>query len=226
MRRRRILSFDAWVCLALAFLVGLGVGKIAEKLAAQHYAQQVEAHKPVDGQIGGKAGADVFRAQNVDDLLSHDTFTVVSPGIQYRNRGAGYYDGKYFQALTLPSGELVAAWINGESVQSMGEDLFSGDNILPLGRVVTEDLTSNQTFLDQIQFSEPLTRTDFYVDMVGDTAVLAEDQAVETPKTLAQVLTVFLLFPVFHIIGSKIGIWRPYFVLRKKDPADEMEGGM
>ena len=77
--RRRILSFDAWVCLALAFLVGLGAGKVTEKLAAKHYAQQVEAHKPVDGQIGGKAGEGVFRAQTVDDLLKHDTFTVVSP---------------------------------------------------------------------------------------------------------------------------------------------------
>ncbi len=218
--RRRVLSFDAWVCLALAFVVALGTGALAEKLATQHYAAMEEAHKPVDGQIGGKAGEEVFRAQSVDDLLSHDTFTVVSPGIQYRNRGMGYYDGKPFQALTLPSGELVAAWINGESVQSTGEDIFSGDNILPLGRVVMEDLTQNQTFLDQIQYSEPLSRTDFYVDMVGDTAILAEDQAIETPKVMTQVLTVFVLFPLFHMLGSKLGIWEPYFVFRKKKPSE------
>lgn len=214
------MSFDAWVCLALAALVAFGAGKLTEKLAAQRYAQQIEQHKPVDGEIGGKAGEGVFRAQNVDDLLLHDTFTVISPGIEYRNRGAGYYDGKYFQALTLPSGELVAAWINGESVQSMGDDIFSGDNVLPLGRVVMEDLTSNQTFLDQIQHSEPLSRTDFYVDMVGDTAVLAEDQAVDGPVILVQVLTVVVLFPVFHMIGSKVGLWGPYFVFRKKKPSE------
>lgn len=218
--RRRVLSFDAWVCLALAFVVALGTGALAEKLAVRNYAAMEEAHKPVDGQIGGRAGEEVFRAQNVDDLLSHDTFTVVSPGIQYRNRGMGYYDGKPFQALTLPSGELVAAWINGESVQSTGEDIFSGDNILPLGRVVKEDLTQNQTFLDQIQYSEPLSRTDFYVDMVGDTAILAEDQAIETPKLMTQVLTVFVLFPLFHMLGSKVGLWEPYFVFRKKKPSE------
>lgn len=128
--------------------------------------------------------------------------------------------------MTLPSGELVAAWINGDSVQPTGEDIFSGDNILPLGRVVMEDLTANQTFLDQIQYSEPLSRTDFYVDMVGETAVLAEDQAVETPVLLAQVLTVFVLFPVFHMLGSKLGIWSPYFVFRKKDQEPPLEGGM
>lgn len=217
---RRMLSFDAWICLALAFAVALGTGALAEKLATKHYEAQVEAHKPVDGQIGGKAGEEVFRAQSVDDLLSHDTFTVVSPGIQYRNRGAGYYGGRYFQALTLPSGELVAAWINGESVQSTGEDIFSGDNILPLGRVVWEDLTSNQTFLDQIQFKEPLSRTDFYVDMVGDTAVLAKDQAIDGPKVMVQVLTVAVLFPIFHMIGSKLGIWSAYFSFRKKKPSE------
>lgn len=214
--RRRYLSFDAWVCLALSFAVALGVGFVAEKLAVKSYAGQVEAHKPVDGQIGGKAGEEVFRAQSVEDLLSHDTFTVVSPGIEYRNRGAGYYGGRYFQALTLPSGELVAAWINGESVQSMGEDIFSGDNILPLGRVVMEDLTSNQTFLEQIEFKEPLSRTDFYVDMVGDTAVMDEEQATQTPKVVAQVLTVFILFPIFHMLGSKLGLWSAYFVFKKR----------
>lgn len=218
--RRRVLSFDAWVCLALAVLVAMGTGALAEKLATQHYAAVEEAHKPVDGQIGGKAGEEVFRAQNVEDLLNHDTFTVVSPGIEYRNRGSGYYGGRYFQALTLPSGELVAAWINGESVQSMGEDIFSGDNILPLGRVVWEDLTSSPTFLEQIEFKEPLSRTDFYVDMVGDTAVLAEDQAIGGPKVLVQVLTVVILFPLFHMLGSKLGIWSAYFVFRKKKPSE------
>lgn len=218
--RRRVLSFDAWVCLALAFVIALGTGALAEKLAVRNYAAMEEAHKPVDGQIGGKAGEEVFRAQSVEDLLAHDTFTVVSPGIQYRNRGMGYYGGKPFQALTLPSGELVAAWINGDSVQSMGEDIFSGDNILPLGRVVWEDLSSSPTFLDQIQYSEPLSRTDFYVDMVGDTAILAEDQAIETPKLMAQVLTVVVLFPLFHMLGSKLGIWEAYFVFRKKKPSE------
>lgn len=218
--RRRVLSFDAWLCLLLAVLVAMGTGALTQRLAERSYAVQEEAHKPVDGQIGGRAGEDVFQAQNIEDLLSHDTFTVVSPGIQYRNRGAGYYGGKYFQALTLPSGELVAAWINGESVQSMGEDIFSGDNILPLGRIVWEDLTSSETFLEQIQHSEPLNRTDFYVDMVGDTAILAEDQAVGGPVMLVQILTVVILFPLLHMLGSKLGLWEAYMLFRKKKPSE------
>ena len=219
--RRRILPFDIWLCLALAFLVSMGTGKVAGILAEKNYAAQVEAHKPVDGEIGGAAGEEVFQAQSVQDLLSHDTFTVISPGIEYRNRGAGYYGGKYFQALTLPSGELVAAWINEESVQMLGgDDYYTTDKRLPLGRVVYEDLTSSETFLDQIQHSEPLSRTDFYVDMVGDTAVLNEEQATETPVLMVQLATIVVVMPLLHMLGSKLGIFPAYFVRKKNKKSD------
>lgn len=217
--RRRYLSFDAWLCLLLSMVLALGTGKLTEWITVPIYERHLEAHKPVDGEIGGPAGEEIFRAQNVEDLLNHDTFTVMSPGIQYRNRGSGYYGGKYFQALTLPSGELVAAWINGESVQEVGgTDYYTSDKILPLGRVIYEDLTQNETFLSQIEFSEPLSRTDFYVDMVGDTAVLSEDQAFETPKLMVQLLTVVITFPLFHALGSKLGLFEAYFSFKKKKP--------
>lgn len=215
--RRRILPFDVWLCLLLAALAAWGTGAMAEHIAQKMYAEEVEAHAPVAGQIGGPAGESVFQAQNVTDLLTHETFTVPSHGIEYRNRGAGYYDGKYFQALTLPSGELVAAWINEESVQMVGgNDYFTSDKLLPLGRVIYEDLTQNETFLDQIQFREPLSRTDFYIDMVGDTAVLNEEQAIGTPKLVVQLLTVVILFPLIHAGGSKMGLFPAYFAKKKK----------
>lgn len=215
--RRRYLSFDAWLCLLLSMLLAFGTGKLTEIITEPLYERHLEAHKPVDGEIGGMAGEEVFRAQNVEDLLARDTFTVLSPGIQYRNRGAGYYGGKYFQALTLPSGELVAAWINGESVQEVGgTDYYTSEKILPVGRVVWEDLRENETFLNQIEFKEPLSRTDFYVDMVGDTAVLSEEQAFETPKLVVQVLTVCITFPLFHMLGAKLGLFEAYFSFKKK----------
>ena len=85
-----------------------------------------------------------------------------------------------------------------------------------MGRVVWEDLTRNQTFLGQIQFKEPLSRTDFYVDMVGNTAVLDESQALETPKLVVQVLTVLIVFPLVHMLGSKIGAFPAYFAKKKR----------
>lgn len=216
MRRVWWLPFDVWLCLLLSMLVAWGTGAIAERVAQAAYEKELAAHAPVAGEIGGPAGEEVFRAQSVDDLLSHETFTVISPGIEYRNRGAGFYEGRAFYMLTLPSGELVAAWINGESVQSLGSDLFSGDNILPVGRVVYEDLTSSETFLDQIEYVEPLSRHDFYVDMVGDTAVRGPGQAIETPKSMVQVLTVVVVFPLLHMLGSKLGIFPGFFSIKKK----------
>lgn len=215
--RRKLLPFDVWLCLLLAALIAWGTGAAAEKIAQIMYEKDVEAHAPVAGQIGGPAGESVFQAQNVTDLLTHETFTVPSHGIEYRNRGAGYYGGKYFQALTLPSGELVAAWINEESVQMVGgSDYYTSDKLLPLGRVVYEDLRQNETFLSQIQFREPLSRTDFYIDMVGDTAVLDEEQAIETPKLVVQLLTVVIFFPLFHAAGSKLGFFPAYFAKKKR----------
>ena len=215
--RRRILPFDVWLCLLLAALAAWGTGAMAEHIAQKMYTKEVEAHAPVAGQIGGPAGESVFQAQSVTDLLTHETFTVPSHGIEYRNRGAGYYDGKYFQALTLPSGELVAAWINEDGIQMVdGSDYYTADKILPLGRVVYEDLTQSETFLDQIQFREPLSRTDFYIDMVGDTAVLNEEQAIGTPKLVVQLLTVVILFPLIHAGGSKMGLFPAYFAKKKK----------
>lgn len=211
------MPFDIWLCLLLAVAVAFGTGALAEKAAQRAYEETVKAHAPVAGKIGAPADETAFRAQNIDDLLTHDTFTVLSHGIEFRNRGAGYYGGKYFQALTLPSGELVAAWINGDSVQEVGgSDYFSSDKILPLGCVVYEDLTQNKTFLEQIEFREPLSRTDFYIDMVGDTAVLNEEQATEAPKLAVQILTVVILFPLFHAAGSKLGIFPAYFARKKK----------
>jgi len=214
------MPFDVWLCLALAVLVALGTGKLAEVVAQNAYQKELETHQPVAGEIGGPAGEEVFRANSVDDLLTHDTFTVVSPGIQYRNEGGGYYGGRYFHSLLLPSGERVAAWVNGDGIQEVGgSDYFSSDKILPLGRVVYEDLASSPTFLDQIEYRDKLSRRDFYIDMVGETAVLAEEQAVGGPKMVVQILTVVVLFPVFHMIGSKLGLFPSYFA-RKKKPAE------
>lgn len=117
MRRLYFQRFDLWLSLALSFLVSLGTVRLADQIMDKTYDSYVESHVVADGEIGGIAGADVFRAQSVGDLLTHDTFTVVSPGIEYMNRGAGYFNNWYMYALTLPSGERVAAVINFDSLQ-------------------------------------------------------------------------------------------------------------
>ncbi|MCI8466194.1 MAG: hypothetical protein HFI63_10160 [Lachnospiraceae bacterium] len=220
--RYRNLRFDIWLCLAIGALLSFLPVKIAKQILPKAYETYEEAHRVADGEIGGAAGESVYRAKSVKDLLSHDTFTVVSPGIEYRNRGGGYYGSYFMHALTLPSGELVAACINMDSVQSTGGDLYSGDSILPVGRIVYEDLTENETFLSQMEYKEKLSRTDFYVDMLGEGGRLSEEDYTELPITLIQIGTVVICFPLLHMLGSKLGLF-PAFFVRKKKKASKWE---
>ncbi len=228
MRRAHILRFDVWLCLALSMLVSLGTVKLANFVLDQTYAGYVESHEVADGEIGGVAGDAVFRAQNVEDLLAHDTFTVVSPGIEYMNRGAGYFGNWYLYALTLPSGERVAAVINFDSLVRSGDDIYSGETTLPVGRIVYEDLESSESFLSQIEHSAPLSRHDFYIDMLGTGGRMSEEDYRELPVLAVQLGTVLVCFPVFHLIGSKLGVFPCFFPprekkpKRKKDDADAM----
>ena len=221
MRRRVPLRFDIWLTLLIAFVISLGTTKLTEFIVPSLYEQHVEDHTVADGDIGGKAGAEVFRARSVDDLLAHDTFTILSDGIEYCNRGGGYYGNHYMNAVTLPSGELVAAVINLDSVQSEG-DYFSGVNTLPVGRVVFEDLESSASFLHQIEYSEPLSRHDFYIDMLGTGGKVQEVDYVERWTGTVQAVTILVCFPLIHSLGAKLGLF-PFFFVPKKERESEWE---
>lgn len=82
----RYLRFDIWLCLLFALFVSIFPAALAERIFSEKYKGYVEEHTVADGEIGGKAGADVFRAESIEDLETHDAFTVVSPGIEYRNQ--------------------------------------------------------------------------------------------------------------------------------------------
>ncbi|MDE6658870.1 MAG: hypothetical protein K2K01_01975 [Eubacterium sp.] len=200
-------------------MLALGAAKIANKVLPQKYENYKAEHIVDVGEIGGVADESIFKAKSVDDLLSHDTFTVVSPGIEYRNKGDGYYKGFYMDQLTLPSGEIVAARINYDSVVN-DADYFTGNSTLPVGRIIKEDLTKEQTFFEQIEFKYPLDRKDFYIDMVGEAEIASEETFIETPVILIQLATVLITFPIFHHTGAKLGIF-PYILppKRKKEEA-------
>lgn len=214
------MRFDIWLCLLLAFGVSLGAVKLTELFLDGAYERYVEEHTVTDGDIGGRAGADVFRVQSIEDILSHDTFTIVSHGIEYRNRGAGYYDGVYTYAVTLPSGEVVAARINMENVQQDG-DYYTSDHTLPVGRVVYADLTDSKMFMDQISYGIPLSRTDFYVDMLGIGGKVAEEDYIQHYTGTVQVIAIFICFPFFHSLGAKLGLFPRFFPPRKKKGEEE-----
>lgn len=222
MRRRYLLRFDIWLCLLLAYGLSLGTAKLTTALLPPAYESYVEEHTVADGEIGGRAGSDVPRVRSVEELLRQERFTIVSPGIEYRNRGAGYHNGDYAYAVTLPSGEVVAAVINMESVQQEG-DYYTSDHTLPVGQVVYDDLTKDEAFLNQIQYGGELSRTDFYVDMRGNGGTVGREDYSEHYAGIVQVATLFLSFPLFHSLGAHLGIF-PFFITpRRKEGEPKSE---
>lgn len=217
MRRVHILRFDIWLCLLFSVLLAFGAGKIATNILENKYEKYTESKKVDSNEIGGVATEETFRAQNMEDLLSHDTFTIVSPGIEYRNKGAGYYKGMYLYAVTLPSGEKVAARVNSDSVTSTSDSIYSGDSILPVGRIIEADLTSEPNFLSQIEVKEPLSAKNFYIDMVGEAEVIAAEYYVEGTVLLIELLIIVITFPIFHSLGVRIGIFPYIFPPKKKE---------
>lgn len=58
--------------------------------------------------------------------------------------------------------------------------------------------------------------------MVGDAAIQSEEYFVEAPAMLVQIATVVITFPIFHMIGSKLGIF-PYIFAPKKKKENEWD---
>lgn len=83
-------------------------------------------------------------------------------------------------------------------------------------------MSKDTYFIEQIEHKESLTRKDFYIDMVGKAEIASEESFIEGPIILIQLLTVLFTFPIFHTIGSKIGIF-PYFFAPKNKKKSEWE---
>lgn len=221
MRRYVHLRGDIVICILLGLVVSLGTAQVTRLALPMLYEGYVEKNTIAENDVGGPAGEDVFRAQSVDDLLAHDVFTVVSPGIKYYNNGSAMFGERMAEELMLPSGEFVAAVINRQSIQT-GEDYFGSDHILPVGRVVYEDLTAKPDFLGQIQGRAPLSRTDFYIDMWGTGGLIYEEEYTGIWIGVVQAVTIAVCFPIFHSLGARLGLF-PYFFTPKKERENRWE---
>lgn len=220
MRRYSHLRYDLVICILLGYLISIIPGYFVGKYYENKYSSYVEEHTVEDGNIGGKANDDTFHAESTKDLLEHDTFTIDSPGIEYRNKGAGYYHGNYLYAVTLPSGEKIAARINTENVTTTSDSIYSGNSILPVGKVIYADLADDKYFLEQIEHNEKLSRTDFYIDMLGNAEKYSEEDYVTIPKVIVQVIFGILGFVIIHSIGSKFGLFPCFFKEKNKQKSE------
>ena len=91
--------------------------------------------------------------------------------------------------------------------------------ILPLGRVVWADLEEDSAFLEQITTAYPLDRTDFYVDMTGNTARYSQEERTENHVLVVQGITILACFPLLHALGSHFGLFPAFFPSRRREGA-------
>ena len=210
------MRFDMWLCLLLAFGVAWLAGKGVDRVTEQTYESYSESRQVADGVVGGVATDDIYRITCIDDIRSHELFTLETEGISYRNEGGGYFGGRFLDSVELPSGERVAMFINNGNVVSDG-DYFTGMNTLPVGRLVEADLAADESFMNQINYdgSRPLTATDFYVDMVGEGGRVSKESYQEGYKTWVQIIVGCIAFGVIHNLGARIGIF-PYIIVPKR----------
>ena len=52
--------------------------------------------------------------------------------------------------------------------------------------------------------------------MVGSAEIMSPEAFIDTPVLMAELLTTLIFFPIFHTIGSKIGIFPYFFEPRKR----------
>lgn len=216
------LRFDLWLCLLISFLISYIPTNIVKNIYVKNYDSYAEKHNVNENDIGGLASEEIKRVSSVEEILQNEKFTVVSSGIKYMNEGAGYHNNYYMYALTLPSGERIAALINMESVQNTGETIYDGDSIMPVGKIVYDDLSKDSNFLEQIEHSKKLSRYDFYIDMLGNGGKQNIEDYVEIPIIITRIVSIIVCFILFHMLGSKIGIF-PYFIEPKAKKKNEWD---
>lgn len=216
------LRFDLWLCLLISFIISYIPTNIVKNIYVKNYDSYAEKHNVNENDIGGLASEEIKRVSSVEEILQNEKFTVVSSGIKYMNEGAGYHNNYYMYALTLPSGERIAALINMESVQNTGETIYDGDSIMPVGKIVYDDLSKDSNFLEQIEHSKKLSRYDFYIDMLGNGGKQNIEDYVEIPIIITRIVSIIVCFILFHMLGSKIGIF-PYFIEPKEKKNNEWD---
>lgn len=216
------LRFDLWLCLLISFLISYIPTNIVKNIYVKNYDSYAEKHNVNENDIGGLASEEIKRVSSVEEILQNEKFTVVSSGIKYMNEGAGYHNNYYMYALTLPSGERIAALINMESVQNTGETIYDGNSIMPVGKIVYDDLSKDSNFLEQIEHSKKLSRYDFYIDMLGNGGKQNIEDYVEISIIITRIVSIIVCFILFHMLGSKIGIF-PYFIEPKAKKKNEWD---
>lgn len=214
------MRFDVLICFVLAGLLTAGAGRILPGVYSMLYDRYQKTHTAADGEIGGRAGEDVYLAQSVEDMLSHDSFTFQIESASFKTADAGCFGETLLNNLALPSGERVAVSVNYDTARITDDEDYY---IMPVGRVVEADLSEDPRCLTFMEKYNALSRTDFYVDMQGSgpSGLAGADSYDEKYTLYIEGLTAVSSFFLFHFLGVKLGLFPRFLTSRKKRKQEE-----
>lgn len=174
--------------------------------------ERYETQELPQGEAGGEPSADTPLVESIAQMQQNDTFYVITDDENYQMYHL-FYENKEWNALTLPSGEVVCVRSNIKAAHTV--DGFKKQT--PVGKIVPFEIP--ETLISQLaderkgmEFSD----TSFYVDMFGDALDSANEDDIEFKFNAAALILFWIGTFGSHMIGAKIGILPPVFPKRKK----------
>lgn len=207
------IRMDFIPCLLIGGLL-LGLVTFAGNKYLESANEKYDTQEIPEGEIGGAPSADTPQVGSIAEMKQNDLFYVVTEDFNYEMYHL-FYDDKEWNALELPSGEVVCVRSNSHASETV-----DGYKIqTPVGCIVSFDVPDS--LADQLDDERGMTFSDtsFYVDMMGGRLEAPDDDEIKFRFDALSVLAFFLGTIFSHMLGAKIGILPPVFPKRKKSEA-------
>lgn len=220
---RRVVSFDVWLCMVIAFGIAWGVNFIYEKvvLDAQYemYLEQNQA------EIGGTGD---FADENTPKLTSSDgiydeNFTVFLEGFSLFDFTVdtigAFTDFGYLQVITLESGEDVVIFLNSANTLETEDGLY-----LPIGKFVEYDLKNSQFWTQYAMLSDKMPDVDYgYIEFGGSNLTYTKEDYAQNNSMVVAGIVFIIIFVILRRIGGKLGLFASIFAidLKKKQEKEQ-----
>lgn len=205
------IRWDFVPCLMIGALLFVLVTAAGEKYAENAY-QRWENQEMAEGEIGGEPSEDTPLVTSIAEMKENDVFYVLTKDINFYMYHL-FYDDKEWNALELPSGEVVCVRTN---VGACRDTKGYVEKQTPVGKVVPFELPD--TLAEQLEQERGMTFSDmsFYVDMNGERLDFPNDSDIEFKFNVISLVAFLVGFIGSHVLGAKLGILPPVFPKRKK----------
>lgn len=205
------IRWDFVPCLLIGALLFVLVTSAGKKYAENAY-EKWENQEMAQGEIGGEPSKDTPLVSSIKEMKENDVFYVLTKDTNFEMYHL-FYDNDTYNALELPSGEVVCVKTN---VGACRDTKGYGEKQTPVGKIISFDLPD--TLGEQLKDERNMTFSDtsFYVDMNGSRLDYPNDSDIEFKFNIASLAAFLIGFVGSHMLGAKIGLLPPVFPRRKK----------